>query len=171
MSGIVTATPVPIDTSLHRLRLAGHFTDCFTTVIPTAVALPQFIEAFYTTPLFKAERLVLRLLLRQRTTDRQAHELANGTRTTFAVWRVAERTTDEILLSDESGRTSSWLMIREEASGPIRATCLLFGSAIKPTAQSASGTPQLSPMFRAILGLHTVYSIKLLQAAARRLMA
>jgi hypothetical protein len=113
---------------------------------------------------------VLRLLLLQRTTGRQAHELAHGTGTTFAVYRVAERTTDEILLSDESGRTSSWLMIREDADCLIRATRLLFGSAIKPTVQSASDTAQLSPMFRAIQGLHAVYSIKLSQAAARRLM-
>jgi hypothetical protein len=166
----VYATDLPPDTLLYRLRQAGYFTDCFTTVVPKAVTLPQFVEAFFTTPLFKAERLVLRLLLRQRTTDRQAYELAHGTRTAFAVWRLVARTDHEILLSDESGRTSSWLMIREDAEGANRATRLLFGSAIKPTAQSTSGAPQLSPMFRAILGLHTVYSIKLLQAAATRLM-
>ncbi|MEY3136794.1 MAG: hypothetical protein RL580_526, partial [Pseudomonadota bacterium] len=76
MSRIVNEIPVPADTLLHQLRQAGYFTDCFTTVVPRAVTLPQFVEAFFTTPLFKAERLVLRLLLRQRTTDRQAYELA-----------------------------------------------------------------------------------------------
>lgn len=165
----INPTTVPPGSLLHRLGQDGQFTDCFTTVIPAVVTLPQFIEAFYTTPLFKAERAVLRVLLKQRTTDREAHELAQGARTAFAVWRLVERTSHEILLSDESGRTSSWLMIREEGDASSRATRLFFGSAIKPTARSASGAPQLSTVFRAILGFHTLYSIKLLQATAARL--
>ena len=56
----VYATDLPPDTLLYRLRQAGYFTDCFTTVVPRAVTLPQLVEAFYTTPLFNAERLVLR---------------------------------------------------------------------------------------------------------------
>lgn len=167
----VQPAAIPEAALLDRLRKAGCFVDCFTTVLPIPVTCPQFVAAFYTTPLFKAERLVLRLVLGRRSTDRQAQELADGNGDRFAVWRMAERTADEILLTDERGQTSSWLMVSPEPTPDADHTRLFFGSAIKPRSLGPTGEPKLGPVFQAILGFHEIYSRLLLQAAANRLLA
>lgn len=168
---VAVPTDLPEATLLGELRRQGCFADCFTTTIPRGVTQAQFVEAFYTTTLFKAERLVLRWLAGRGSSDRQASELADGTRHAFAAWRVTERTADQILLTDETGRTSSWLMSvpADDARGPR--THLYFGSAIRPRSASHGGRPEFGPVFHALLGLHTFYSRHLLQAAATRLLA
>lgn len=167
------AVPIelPESTLLHDLRCGGCFADCFTTTIPLAVTQAQFVEAFYTTPLFRAERLVLRFLAGRGSTNEQASELANGSRATFAVWHVAARATDQILLTDETGRTSSWLMAVPAQAQHVPSTRLFFGSALKPRSVSQTGLPEFSPVFHALLGMHTIYSRHLLQAAAARLLS
>lgn len=167
----VVPAPPPASSLLARLQRDGHWVDGFTITVALAATPAQFIEAFYTTRLFKAERLVLRLLAGRASTDAQAAELARGTRERFAVWRVTARTADEILLTDDSGRTASWLMAVPAPSATGAATRLCFGSAIRPRVVSPSEPPRFSPLFHALLGLHTVYSRRLLLAAARRLQA
>lgn len=168
---VAAPTELPEGTLLHALRRAGCFADCFTMTIPHAVTQAEFVEAFYTTPLFKAERLVLRVLAWRRSSDQEAFELANGTRDGFAVWRVAGRAANQILLTDETGQTSSWLMTVPASApdGPV--TRLYFGSAIRPRSVNPDGKPQFSPIFHALMGFHTIYSRHLLQAAAARLLA
>jgi hypothetical protein len=135
-----------------------------------AATQAQFIEAFYTTRVFKMERLVLRVLAGKRSTDEQAAKLANGAGSVFAVWEVTERTASEILLTDQTGRTSSWLMAVPEGSSTTSGTRLFFGSAIRPRRLSdTSGQPQFGRLFHALLGLHRLYSRRLLEAAAKRL--
>ena len=68
-------------------RREGHYTDCFT--VEGQAGLPDLITAFYTQPLFKAERLVLRLAARCPSTDAEAAQLAEGASDRFAVWTVA----------------------------------------------------------------------------------
>lgn len=163
-------TELPEATLLAQLRSAGSYTDCFSLALPLAVTQAAFVEAFYTTSLFKAERLVLRLFSGKKSTDRHAFELARGTGTSFAVWSVTQRTENELLLTDQTGRTSSWLMARPEVYGGRPSTRLFFGSAIKPKRNPSPGEePRFSGLFHALLGLHNLYSRKLLEAAASRI--
>lgn len=129
------------------------YTDCFADAAQTT--LPTLIRAFYTTRLFKAERMILRIAGHP-STDAQAHALADGA-AHFAVWQVEARTTDQILLADASGRTRSWLMARD---GHV-----WFGSAVTPP---EPGAP-LGPVFAGLLGFHKLYSRALLASAVRRL--
>ncbi len=171
------AVPVKLPESslLLELRRGGSFTDCYTIQVPIAVMQAQFVEAFYTTPLFKAERLVLKLFAASPSSDQDARDLAQGTKDTFAVWRVAERSTEQLLLTDRTGRTSSWLMALPDSATAGKTTSLFFGSAVtartNANAAANTGKPAFGFAFHALLGLHGVYSRRLLEAAASRLLA
>lgn len=161
----------PPDASLlAQLQATGQYADCFTTQISRRVTHAEFIEAFYTTRLFKLERFILHRLARLPSTDAEVTELAQGQRIMFAAWRVAERAKDEILLTDLRARTSSWLMV-VPARSDKSATDLYFGSAIKPRRNRKTGASEMGPGFRWLLGFHVWYSRALLRAAARRLIA
>jgi hypothetical protein len=138
----------------------GVYADAFCVEVPTEQYLRDFVSAFYTTGLFRAERAVLGLLARTPTSDADAMALAAGVTDRFAVWTVAARTEDQILLADASGRTKSWLHARPGAHG----TQLWFGSVVLPGAQ---GRMELG--FRLLLGPHRLYARMLLRAAARNL--
>ena len=167
------AVPVePPETSLLlALRSGGSFTDCYTIQLPIPVTQAQFVEAFYTTPLFKAERFVLKLLARRPSTDQDARDLAQGTKDTFAVWRVAQRSTEQLLLTDQTGRTSSWLIAQPDSATAGKTTSLFFGSAVTGRTDAKTGKQEFGSVFRALLGLHDLYSRRLLQAAASRLLS
>lgn len=159
----IEETPVPPGTLIAPFaEKEAHYTDCFETPIPGLVPLRTFVKAFYTQPLFKAERLVLRLLARQGSTDAEAEALAIGTADSFAVWNVAGRTATELLMADRAGRTLSWLMATD--------TCLRFGSVVVPQ-RDRSGTLTPGPVFHSLIGAHKVYSRLLLSGAARRAQA
>jgi len=68
---------------LLELRRRGCFTDCYAVEALVPVTQAQFVEAFYTTPLFKAERFILKLLAARPSTDQDAKDLAAGTTDTF----------------------------------------------------------------------------------------
>jgi hypothetical protein len=142
------------------------YVDCYTTEIPGPVTHPQFIEAFYTTWLFKLERLLLGLFASRPSTDEQAKQLAHGERASFAAWRVEATAPNEILLS--AGRTRSWLMVVPSAG--TAATRLMFGSAVVHPAPSESGRSKLGAVFIALLPFHKVYSRALLLSAKSRLL-
>ena len=137
----------------------GHYTDCFETSVSQPVALADFVRAFYTQPLFRAERLVLRIAARQQSTDTEVEALAQGQAQAFAVWRVEARNDTEVLMADRSGRTLSWLMVTE--------TAVRFGSVVVPV-RTTSGKLTLGPVFNSLLKAHVVYSRALLAGAARR---
>ena len=168
---IAVPAQLPQASLLLALRRSGSFVDCYTVQVPLPVAQAQFVEAFYTTPLFKAERAVLRLFARSPSTDQDARNLAEGTTDTFAVWRVAQRTNEQLLLTDRTGRTSSWLMALPDSAESGRTTSLFFGSAVTGRTDASTGKQAVGPVFRALLGLHDVYSRRLLEAAASRLKA
>jgi hypothetical protein len=143
------------------------YTDSYLTVIPAQVSFPEYVFAFYTTPLFKLERLILKLLVRKPSTDAQAKELAEGTRDTFAAWTVEDRSENQILMCDFAGSTRSWLMTVPAENG----TRLYFGSAVVPRRTSKDGKPSLGFFFQTLLGFHKIYSVLLLYFARRRLMS
>ena len=158
----VTPCAVPPDTLLANWRCTGAYVDCYVTESERAIALPEYVEAFYTTPLFKVERLILRLLVSRPSSDKDARALAAGNANTFAAWKVEERRADQILLADVSGNTRSWLMVAPASDG--QRTRLYFGSAVVPGSTGELGWP-----FRLLLGFHKRYARALLRAAQRRL--
>jgi hypothetical protein len=162
-NGRIEPCALPAHALLGRYRDSGAYTDCYGVTVPSDMAHARFVEAFYTTWLFKLERAVL-VLVGKPSTDTQARALAQGEAESFAAWRVEARAPDQLLLCDYRGRTRSWLM-REAGDGGTR---LYFGSAVVPV---VDGNGRRSPgiAFRALLGFHRIYSRALLRAAVRRL--
>lgn len=159
--------PLPDDVLLKRYQDEGAYTDCYTTDVATAVSQSRFIEAFYTTHVFKLERLILRLAVSRPSTDAQAAQLAQGDIDSFAAWSVEARRENELLLCDLHGHTRSWLMTvpLDDGSG----TRLYFGSAVVPSHDPRTGETRMASGFRALLGFHKLYSRILLGAARARL--
>jgi len=56
----------------------GKYGDCFSVVVDRTVSLADFVFAFYTSPVFRIERLILRALLGTRSSDSDARALADG---------------------------------------------------------------------------------------------
>lgn len=141
------------------------YTDCFTLVLEQRVFLADFIEAFYTTPLFKIERLILSLIGKP-SNDKKARELASGLRGDFAAWTVEDRNDNQILLCDFMKKTRSWLMV--EFSEAEEQSKLYFGSAV---IFKKSETDEAKPPvgFSLLSRFHVWYSKALLNAAYRRL--
>jgi len=158
MHPMQTTETEPPDDSLiaSYARRDGHYTDCFEAQCPQGV----YITAFYTQPLFRAERVVLRLAARAPSTDDEVAALASGAATQLAVWQVEDRRETEVLLKEKSGRTCSWLQVQD---GILR-----FGSVVIPVS-GRGGKLTLGPVFHSLLGAHKVYSRALLVGAARQL--
>ena len=157
---MTSATQVQDATFLGSYARTGSFTDCYVLTVQDEVSLPELIEAFYTTPIFKVERWILARAINRPSTDVQAHELATGKTQAFSAWKVEHRSETEILM--KAGQTRSWLSV----SPVVRpsSTKLLFGSAVVPV--RAGGN--FGFIFHALLGFHRIYSRLLLSAAARQ---
>lgn len=157
--------PVPADSLLGRMAAErGAFADAYTLHLPRAVMLAEFVEAFYTTRLFKLERALIALLGKP-SSDAMARAVARGEGGRIAVWTVEARTGDELLMHEDSGATRSWFKAQPGEGG----TTLWFGSAVVPRRRGPGGEPRFSWVFHALLGFHRRYSRALLAAAARRL--
>jgi hypothetical protein len=160
---------LPAGSLLSRYSGSGAYADCYVTEIAGTVSHAEFVEAFYTSAVFKLERLVLRLLVSRPSTDAQARQLAQGELSSFAAWSVEGRAPNQLLLCDFAGRTRSWLMVSAAGSGESANTRLFFGSAVVPVRSKTTGQRSLGFAFRALLGFHTLYSRVLLGAARSRL--
>lgn len=157
--------PVPPDSLLDRLaQERGAFADAYALELPRSATLATFVEAFYTSRLFKVERALISLLGRP-STDAMAQAVARGEGERIAVWTVEARTADELLMHEDSGATRSWFKVEAVAGG----TRLWFGSAVVPRRRGPGGEPRFSWVFHALLGFHRQYSRALLAAAGRRL--
>lgn len=164
MSSIELA-PLPQDALLNRYKLQGDYTDCYVMTVPHPVSQAQYVEAFYTTSVFKIERQILSLLASRPSTDLQARQLAQGEASQFAAWHVEGRTANQLLLCDFLGRTRSWLMSVTTEGQATVTTRLYFGSAVVPKSKSASGQPSFGLAFHALSGFHRVYTRTLMRAA------
>lgn len=162
----ITTGPVPDGSLLSRYRERRAYMDAYWLHVQSAPTLPDYVEAFYTTPLFGLERFVLNVVGKP-SSHAEARAMAQGKSDRFAAWTVEARTDNEILLCDYLGRTRSWLMC-ERAAGWSR---LYFGSAVVPRRVTADGHVELGAGFHALLGFHRVYSRALLRSAANRLQA
>jgi hypothetical protein len=146
--------------------------DCFAISVDRGVSLADFVLAFYTSPVFWVERLILGLLAGAPSMDAEARQLADGIGISFAVWRVGERTATQLLMCDRYERTRSWFRVVPLSGGK---TLLQFGSAV-----AARGDPRATPraqgllspggvLYRLLLKFHVLYSQILLYAAKRAL--
>jgi hypothetical protein len=160
---------VPQDSLLRRYKDGAGYADCYVAEVPGSVTQQAFIEAFYTSTLFKVERTILQYLAARPATDADARQLAAGTATRFSAWRIERQSPSELLLADFTGRTRSWLkaMPVVEATGTSR-TRLYFGSAVVPRKTAPPEQPRMGWPFHLLLGFHRLYSRMLLAAASRR---
>jgi hypothetical protein len=165
----VRPCPLPENSLLAQYAQAGAYADCYMADIAGPVSQAAYVEALYTSRLFKLERLLLALLLRKPSTDAQARAIAAGAANTFAAWRVEARSADQLLMRDFIGRTRTWLMTGPAGDGGAGSTRLYFGSAVVQVVDKVSGKAAMGFAFRALLGFHRVYSRALLSAARARL--
>ena len=159
---------LPKHALLARYQLGGDlegYTDCFAIKLQKRIEFADFVVAFYTSPLFKIERFILRLIGKP-ANDKKARELALGLRADFAAWTVEDRSQDQILLCDFMKKTRSWLMV--ELSDEERQSNLYFGSAV---VFKTSETNEVKPPagFSLLSRFHVWYSKALLNAAHRQL--
>ncbi len=156
---------LPQDALLRRYCDLG-YTDCYVTELDRAVTHAEYVEAFYTTFVFRLERWILRLALSRPSTDDDVRRLAREDAGAFSAWSVEARARDQLLLCDHVGRTRSWLMTE-----PIDAarTRLYFGSAVVAEHDPSTNERRLRRTYEALLGFHKLYSRVLLRAARARL--
>ena len=159
----------PASALLRDCLPEGAYADCYFVEVEGSFRLEAFIEAFYTTALFKVERAILGLFVGRSSSDDDARRLAVDATDVFAAWRVQGRAMDQIVLADFTGRTKSWLMCLPVAVPAQKMrTRLYFGSAVMPRL-SKSGGHEMGTAFHVLLGFHRLYSRLLLGSARRRL--
>lgn len=166
-SANIRSTELPPAALLRRYNDGHSFTDSYCTEVDGAIPLATFVEAFYTTPLFKLERFILKWLVRRPSTDEQARALGAGGASNFAAWHVEDRNDHQLLMN--AGRTCSWFMVEPVAGREGATTRLYFGSAVIAKASAPGTKPKLGFVFNALLGFHKLYSKALLRAAKARL--
>ncbi|MGB8326893.1 MAG: hypothetical protein WCE48_04870 [Steroidobacteraceae bacterium] len=167
----VRSCELPEVALLRKYQVGRSYADCYVTEVGGSVSQSAFVEAFYTTPLFKVERAILKWLAARPSSDPEARQLAEGTTNSFAAWRVEGRNADQLLLADFTGRTKSWLMVAPVGGpGAGSQTRLYFGSAVVPRTERGSGLRRMGFSFHALLGFHRLYSRLLLGAARSRVL-
>jgi hypothetical protein len=166
----IVQKPLPNDALLTTYRGGarpdrwGQQGDCFEVTVHQSVSLSDFVAAFYASPVFRIERLLLQVLASAPSTDTQARAVAEGSGYSFAVWRVGERTSTQLLMCDRYEKTRSWFRVV-----PIgrESTTLQFGSAVATTSNERTERRSMSAAFRLLMRFHVVYSQVLLHAAVR----
>ncbi|MGL4573681.1 MAG: hypothetical protein ACRCV9_02715 [Burkholderiaceae bacterium] len=167
----ISHCPIPQNAFLQKYAARPGYADCYVTEVAGSVSQAAFVEAFYTTPLFKVERGILAAFARRPSTDRDARQLAKGIAPHFAAWRVEKQTAEQLLLADFTGKTRSWLMaVPLDAAEGAGSTRLYFGSAVVARVDKTSGQASMGLVFRALLGFHKLYSRALLRAARVRVL-
>jgi hypothetical protein len=162
---LIRREPTPAQALHAHYQSQGAYLDCYATDIDLAVTQAQFVEAFYTTWLFKLERWILAWTVNRPSTDAQVREIARGRRTDFAAWTVEARGTGQLLMCDFVGATRSWFMVAPRTSG----TTLYFGSVVTSRRNPRTGQLELGRPYRLLLGFHKLYSRALLATARARL--
>jgi hypothetical protein len=166
---VIRSAPLPEHALLTKYTRAGAYTDCYTLEVRGGVSHAKYVEAFYTSSVFKLERLILKWFVDKPSTDAEARELAAGRRNAFAAWTVEGRAADQLLMCDYLRRTRSWLMVVPCGSKESPMTRLHFGSAIVPVIDKSTGRSTLGWPFKLLLGFHKLYSRVLLSSARTRL--
>jgi hypothetical protein len=161
--------PVPPATLLAAYALNGAYADCYSTEIAGQVSFSTYVFSFYTTPLFKLERLILKGLVSKPSSDHDAMRLLDGHMQRFAAWYVEGRNENELLMCDFRERTRSWFLVSPVNATRNPRTRLYFGSAVVPVRNSKTGKTSLGFGYKALLGFHQIYSVLLLLSARSRI--
>ena len=162
---------VPPKSLLNRYKGGDGYADCYVVEVVGVITQASFIEALYTSPLFKVERTILTYLARKPASDTDARHLADGKAARFSAWTVEAQSSTELLLADFTGRTRSWLMtLPVAASDRQPSTLMYFGSAVVPRSRTGVKKPTMGWGFNALVGFHRLYSRLLLAAASKRVM-
>gem|GEM_PF-337145 len=161
--------PRPPASLLDHYAASGAYTDCYCADVPGDMSLAQYVETFYTGPVFRLERLLLRWFASRPSTDADARQVARGERDDFAAWQVEGRAADQLLMCDFKGRTRSWFRVAASGASAASGTRLYFGSAVVPVPDPRTGAASMGWTFKVLLGFHRLYSRVLLGAAASRL--
>jgi hypothetical protein len=168
----ITHESVPQDALLRTYRGGAHperwgrYADCFALSVDRDITLAQFVFAFYTSPLFRIERGLLRLLINARSSRADARAIADGTSDKFAAWYVGQRTATQLLMCDRYERTRSWFRAEPQSGGGTR---LQFGSAVAAQRGEKTDVPQRPAAFGLLRSFHVLYSRALLRAAKANL--
>jgi hypothetical protein len=168
----ITRESVPDDALLRTFRGGTHpqrwgrYADCFAVSVDRNVSLADFVFAFYTSPLFRIERGLLRLLINAPSSRADARAVADGTADKFAAWYVGQRTATQLLMCDRYERTRSWFRVAPMSGGGTR---LQFGSAVAARGGVRNDIPQRPAAFRLLLSFHVLYSQALLRVAKANL--
>lgn len=156
---------LPADAFLQRYAGNDGYADCFRVDVPGTIGLGCYVEAFYTTWLFKAERAILSLAGHP-STDAEAAVAAQGEASRFAAWQVEARADDQLLMCDVTGRTRSWFKVAPNRDG---STTLYFGSAVIAVKTGKAGRKSMGPVFKILMPVHILYSRALLAATKRKI--
>ena len=152
---------LPENALLQEYVRNGSYTDCYSITLDEEVLLANYVTAFYTTWLFKLERLILRWAIARPSSDAQAAQVAAGSINKFAAWTVEGRADGQLLMCDFQKRTRSWFMVAGRR--------LYFGSAVVPVRDPDTGEKSLGSTYSILLGFHRLYSRALLHCAKSRL--
>jgi hypothetical protein len=164
----ITQEPAPHDALLKTYRGGAHperwgsYGDCFSVRVDRPVSLADFVLAFYTSPVFRVERWMLRAFINAPSSDRGARALAEGSAASFAAWYVGDRTATQLLMCDRFERTRSWFRVLPLDGG---GTLLQFGSSVAAARDKGTEAARESGGFRLLLRFHVLYSQVLLNAA------
>ena len=161
---------LPEHALLHSYVEKLSYVDCYTTVVAGSISHSEYVMAFYTTWLFKLERLILKWFIDKTSSDQLAEKMARGEINTFAAWHVESRAENQLLMCDFKHRTRSWFMLEALAINDKTHTRLYFGSAVVPLKTSKPNQAKFGKLFYLLITLHKAYSILLLYYAKNRLL-
>jgi hypothetical protein len=161
---------LPDDALLYTYEHDGAYTDCYRTEILGAVTHSQYVHAFYTTSIFKLERLILKWAVSRPSSDAEVNLLAEGKTDIFAAWSVEARCENQLLMCDYQKRTRSWFMLESVEKKNGTHTRLYFGSAVVPVENIKTGKFSSGSGFHVLLWFHKIYSVVLLFSAKSLLM-
>lgn len=140
----VLPSEIPQTAFLRKYGKDAGYADCYVTEVAGVVSQAAFVEAFYTTGLFKVERLMLKWFAGRPSTDVDARQLAAGAVASFAVWRVEAQSTEQLLLADFTDSMRSWLMAEaRKTTATAGSTRLYFGSAVVRGQGRSPGTRKI----------------------------
>jgi hypothetical protein len=165
----VIETELPSNALSATYKERGAFVDCYYIDIVKDISLDDYIQAFYTTTLFKLERSLLSLATFKRVMDSEAVELSTGKSDTYSIWTVEGRESNQIILRDFTSSTRSWLMVQKPNDNEM-STRLYFGSVVVPKDKTKNGKASFGVLFHLLDKFHQVYSKLLLNAAYKKLL-
>lgn len=165
----VESCTLPAEALLNSYVEIGAYTDCFRCVVDRRLSHAEFVQDFYTTGLFKLERLILKYVMSLPATDVEAIQVANGSIDRFSAWRVEQRSENQLLMCDVHGRTRSWFMTEPGSGDQASKTTLYFGSAVTQKTNPENGDSSMGAGFNLLLGFHKLYSRALLYSASRNI--